>query len=81
MNRKTISKGVFEGREYVLIDANDGSPPIALECQGMTADCLLWNIYRMAHVEYKGKPRELDPAKVIARLDGRLPPGADVSKD
>jgi hypothetical protein len=82
MTPKTISKAMHNGIAYILIDANDGGPPMALECTSEgAADCLLWNMHRMAVVDYKGKPRELDPERVIARLDGKLPANADVSRE
>lgn len=81
MNPKTISKAERDGIFFVLIDANDGGPPMALECTSeLSADSLIFNIFTMAVVNVKPPIRELDPERVIARLDGKLPDNADVGR-
>lgn len=79
-----MTREQLDGVYFVLLTPdNPEFPPVAIECTGeLSQGAIAWNIYRMsANVEYIGKPRELDPEKVIKRLNGQLPPNADVSKD
>lgn len=81
MNPKTISKAERDGIYFVLIDANDGGPPMALECTSeLSADSLIFNIFTMAVVNVREPIRELDPQKVIDRLNGRIPANSDVGR-
>lgn len=74
----------FEGARFIVLTPDDPAfPAVAIEANSeLSQQSLAWNIHRMSsNVVYVNKPRELDPKKVIARLNGEIPPNSDVSKE